>query len=274
MNYVALKFKLEPIKPTYEILIAELAQFNFDSFQETKDGINAFILEENYSDEILNQISILYKEGISFSYEKEMIKRENWNTNWENNFQPINVENQCLVRAPFHKKQQTEYDIIIVPKMSFGTGHHETTYLMIILLLSMDISGCVLDMGCGTGILAILTEKMGAQSVDAIDIDDWAYVNTLENIEKNKCSNIAVKKGDVHLLKDKKYQTIVANINRNVLLNDIPIYTKHLNENGYLLLSGFFITDEEVIKQICEKNGLKLIQSLEKNNWSALKFVR
>ena len=198
----------------------------------------------------------------------------NWNTEWEKNFEPIMVNDTVSVRAPFHEKTDLPYEIVIEPKMSFGTGHHETTHLMIQQLLSADLKDkTVLDMGSGTGILAIMAELRGAKSVDAIDIDDWCYENAMENAERNNCKKIRVFKGDAALLADKNYDVIIANINRNVLINDLPVYYKCLNKGGILLLSGFYREDIPFIKKAATGLGLKESDLLEKNNWISLKFV-
>jgi ribosomal protein L11 methyltransferase len=178
------------------------------------------------------------------------------------------------VRAPFHPKPETAYDIIIEPKMSFGTGHHETTHMMIQHILKNDFKEkSVLDMGCGTGVLAILAEMKGAKPIDAIDYDNWCYLNSLENVERNNCEHITVLEGDASLLNTQKYDTIIANINRNILLNDMGAYAKCLNANGTLFLSGFYVDDIPAIQEECNKHGLTYVERLEKNKWVALKFV-
>ncbi|MCB0445224.1 MAG: 50S ribosomal protein L11 methyltransferase, partial [Gelidibacter sp.] len=193
---------------------------------------------------------------------------------WEKNFNPIIVDNVCSVRAPFHPKPDTKYDIIIEPKMSFGTGHHETTHMMIQHILKNDFKNkSVLDMGCGTGVLAILAEIKGAKPIDAIDYDHWCYLNSIENVERNNCKHITVIEGDASALSGKKYDTIIANINRNILLNDMASYAKCLHPNGTLFLSGFYKDDIAVIEETCNKHLLKHVETLEKNNWVALKFV-
>jgi ribosomal protein L11 methyltransferase len=202
------------------------------------------------------------------------IEQENWNATWEQNFNPILVGGVCAVRAPFHEKTEVAYDIVIEPKMSFGTGHHETTHMMLQHILDHDFWGkAVLDMGSGTGVLAILAEKKGAKAVDAVDFDNWCYLNALENVERNNCKNIRVYEGDAALLKGKKYDIILANINRNILLEDLPHYVKCLNTNGLLFLSGFYKEDIIAISAKCGELGLKFEKNLEKNNWVAVKYV-
>jgi ribosomal protein L11 methyltransferase len=278
MNYIGCSFKktsgsLEQ-QTAIDILVAELGSVGFESFTENEDGVVAFIQEADWNESLLNGIQILESDEVSFSYEVEEIEQVNWNKEWENNFNPIVVENEVSIRAPFHSNPNLQYDIVIEPKMSFGTGHHETTYLMIKHLMALDLRGKkVLDMGCGTGILAIFAELKGAEQIDAIDIDAWCYENSVENIERNHCQNIKVYEGDASVLKGKAYDVIIANINRNILLNDIGIYAESLNANGELYLSGFYTEDIAQINEAAEKNGLVLSKKFERNNWVGLKFV-
>lgn len=272
-QYLSYTFTITPKEPATEILIAELGNVGFESFVETDLGVIAYIQKEDWHKNILKDIYVLHSNEFKISFVKEVIKQTNWNSEWEKNFNPIKVENTVYVRAPFHSKTNLKYDIVIEPKMSFGTGHHETTYMMIQHLLSLKMSNKkVLDMGCGTGILAILAEKLGAKSIDAIDIDAWCYENSLENIEKNNCKQISVYQGDASLLKDKKYDIIIANINRNILLEDIKKYTKCLSNKGTLLLSGFYKEDISVINSEAQKHNLKLANTIERNQWVALKY--
>lgn len=272
--YIAYHFKVAPLQPGVEILIAELGYTGFESFVETNQGVTAYIQKEEWHNSILADIQILDSDEFDISFISEEIAQTNWNAEWEKNFNPIIVEDRCTVRAPFHKVPKTEYDIVIEPKMSFGTGHHETTYMMIQHILDTDFKDkTVLDMGCGTGILAILAEMRGAQHVDAIDIDNWCYLNSLENVEKNSCLHIAVFEGEVSFLKNQKYDIILANINRNILLKDISTYAKHLKEEGMLFVSGFYDNDIKMIEEECNKSMLKLVKKLDRNNWVSLKFL-
>ena len=272
--YIGYYFNVEPLQPAVEILIAELGYAGFESFVETEEGVTAYIQKEEWNDKILEDIDILKSDEFNISYTFEEIEQTNWNEEWEKNFNPIIVDDVCSVRAPFHPKPDTKYDIIIEPKMSFGTGHHETTHMMIQHILKNDFNNkSVLDMGCGTGVLAILAEMKGANSLDAIDYDNWCYLNSLENVERNNCKNITVVEGDASALKNKHYDIIIANINRNILLNDMATYVKCLNTNGVLFLSGFYNDDIPIIEEECNKHGLKHVETLEKNHWVALKFV-
>lgn len=272
--YIGYEFKVKPIEPGVEILVAELGDAGFESFVETEEGVSAYIQKEDWNEAILEDIQILNSTEFEIAYSFSEIEQVNWNEEWEKNFNPITVDGLCTVRAPFHEKPNTKFDIIIEPKMSFGTGHHETTHMMIQHLLKTDFNNkSVLDMGCGTGVLAILTEKKGAKPIDAIDYDNWCYLNSLENVERNHCSHITVIEGDASALKGKRYDVIIANINRNILLNDMHAYVSSLNKNGILLLSGFYNDDIPAIQSECEKHKLKFAEKLERNNWVALKFL-
>ncbi|MBA6153808.1 50S ribosomal protein L11 methyltransferase [Gelidibacter maritimus] len=272
--YIGYQFKVEPLQPGTEILIAELGYAGFESFVETDQGVTAYIQKDEWHEDILEDIQILKSDEFEFQYTFEEIEQVNWNEEWEKNFNPIVVDDLCSVRAPFHEKPNTKYDIVIEPKMSFGTGHHETTHMMIQHILKNDFKDkAVLDMGCGTGVLAILAEMKGAKPIDAIDYDNWCYVNSLENVERNNCQHITVLEGDAKLLQNQKYDIIIANINRNILLNDMAAYVKCLKPNGLLFLSGFYNQDIQAIQEECNKHGLTYVESLERNNWVALKFV-
>ena len=273
--YIGYHFTIDPVELGSEILIAELGEKAFESFIETETGISAFVQKELWDTNILEDIQILSNPEFKIEYTFEEIEQVNWNEEWEKNFEPIDVDGKCHVRAPFHEKTSAEYDIVIEPKMSFGTGHHETTHMMIQHLLETDLVGKkTLDMGCGTAILAILAEMKGAQPIDAIDIDNWCYLNSIENAERNNCKHISVYEGDASLLEGKKYDIIIANINRNILLNDMQQYVDCLNENGILFLSGFYTEDIPVISESCTSKGLTYVKQFERNNWVALKFVK
>jgi len=274
MIYIAYNFTISPLQPATEILIAELGYAGFESFVENEDGVIAYIQKEEQQESILDEIQILQSDEFEISYTIEEIAQVNWNSEWEKNFKPIQVDDLVSIRAPFHEKTDHKYEIIIEPKMSFGTGHHETTHMMVQHLLSLDLEDKrVLDMGCGTGILAIFSEIRGAKFIDAIDIDEWCYENTLDNLELNNCKKVDVYQGDASLLINKKYDVIIANINRNILLNDINIYTNCLNEKGVLLLSGFYQEDIPLIDAEASKYQFQLDSIIEKNNWVALKYL-
>ena len=272
--YLGYHFTIEPKELGSEILIAELGEKAFESFTETENGISAFVKKDLWDENILDDIYILQSEEFNIRYEVEEIDQVNWNEEWEKNFEAIDVDGKCHVRAPFHPKTDAEFDIVIEPKMSFGTGHHETTHMMIQHLLEIDVEGLkTLDMGCGTAILAILAEMKGAQPIDAIDIDNWCYLNSIENAERNNCKHITVYEGDASLLSDKKYDLIIANINRNILLNDMQSYVDCLNSKGILLLSGFYEEDIPFINASCTERGLTYVKKFQRNNWVSLKYV-
>jgi ribosomal protein L11 methyltransferase len=272
--YIGYYFNVEPIIPVVEILIAELGYAGFESFVETEEGVTAYIQKKEWNTAILKDVQILNSNECQIDYTFEEIDQVNWNEEWEKNFKPIVVDNTCTVRAPFHITPSTKYDIVIEPKMSFGTGHHETTHMMIQHIINNELTNkSVLDMGCGTGVLAILAEMKGAKPIDAIDIDNWCYTNSLENVARNKCKHISVYQGDASLLKSKTYDVILANINRNILLEDISKYANCLHKSGMLFLSGFYENDIPIIKAACNINELRLIDKLQRNNWVSLKFV-
>jgi len=272
--YIEYDFKISPKEPGAEILIAELGEVGFESFVETEEGITAYIQKDEWKENILKDIQILSSSEFTCEYQQKEIKQVNWNSEWEKNFSPIEVDKTCTVRAPFHPSHNFKYDIVIEPKMSFGTGHHETTFMMLQYILENDFKHkTVLDMGCGTAVLAILTEMRGASAIDAIDIDDWCVENSIENIERNNCNNINVLLGDASLLSEKKYDVIIANINRNILLEDMKEYKKCLSALGELYLSGFYKVDLPIIIETCNNLGFTFVDNKEKNNWIAAKFV-
>lgn len=274
-TYLEFRFQIEPLQPASEILIAELGYLGFESFVENEDGITAYIPKEEYEEDLLAGVHILQSDEFEITYSSEEIEQVNWNEEWEKNFSPITVDDKCSVRAPFHPQPDVEFDIVIEPKMSFGTGHHATTHMMIKHILENEWEGKdVLDMGCGTGVLAILTALKGAAHIDAIDIDNWCYLNTLENIERNNCEHINVEEGGAELLEGRSYDVILANINRNILLRDLPVYVEALKPEADLYLSGFYQEDLPIIEKACKKLGLKYIDHFERNNWVAVKFSR
>lgn len=272
--YLEYDFTVEPRDPGAEILIAELAEVGFESFVETDAGVTAYIQKADWYEEILNGVPLLSRPGFRISLTQKQLDRENWNVDWERNFDPIQVGDQCRVRAPFHPASGVQYEIVIEPKMSFGTGHHETTYMMLRLLLDADLTGAsVLDMGCGTGVLAILVRMKGAASVDAVDNDNWCYLNATENVERNGFPEIQVHEGDAGFLKGRRYDVILANINRNILLQDLPLYREAIKKGGTVYLSGFYSEDLPAITQKCAELGLRYEKNEEKNNWVAVKYV-
>ncbi len=273
--YIEFDFQVTPLQPGTEILIAELGYAGFESFVETEKGVLAYIQEDEWVDGLLSEIQILNSDEFQIDYSQKSIAQVNWNEEWEKNFEPIVVDDTCAVRAPFHPKYNVPYEIVIEPKMSFGTGHHETTFMMLQFILENSFEGKkVLDMGCGTAVLAILAKLKGASDVDAIDIDDWCVENSLENMNRNGCGSIKVFLGDASVLpKVPTYNTIIANINRNILLEDMHLYVACLIKGGSLFLSGFYKEDLTVIKECCNNLDLQYVEHKEKNNWVSVKFV-
>ncbi len=260
-----------------EAIIAWLGDNDFDMFEERTDGVNAYIEAKLFKeDDLIKILQSIPGSGENIRYETSFIKDQNWNKKWESNFEPVFIAGSVYIRAPFHPKSvDFQYEIIIEPKMSFGTGHHATTSLMIQCILKLSLKNkVVLDMGCGTAILSILADKMGAKSIIAVDIEEWAYLNSLENCEMNNVKNISVLKGDVSLIKEKKFDVIFANINRNILLNDLHSYSDSLNSGGEILLSGILAGDKEIINQCALKYGLSFKSQKEENNWLAVHYIK
>lgn len=278
MKYLEFTFRTIPCtEVANDVLSAVLAEAGFESFVEQPDGINAYIQKDLYNESVLKEaLADFPLPDVQTEYSYTEAEDKNWNEEWEKNFfQPIVIDNRCVIHSTFHKDiPQAEYDIVINPQMAFGTGHHETTSLIIGELLDSDLQGkSLLDMGCGTSILAILARMRGAAPCTAIDIDEWCVRNSLENIELNGVDDIVVFQGDVSSLRDKgPFDIIIANINRNILLNDMKHYVGHMNEDGTLLMSGFYVNDIPVIQAEAERNGLHLVRYREKNRWAAVLF--
>ena len=273
MEYIEIQCHYPDGFPGEETLPVLLGEIGFESFMETNEGVmSAYIPSENFSEEALNEMLASLPEKIR--YEKTIIPDQNWNAVWESNFEPVLIDENCIVRAPFHEKQDDiEFELIIEPRMAFGTAHHETTFQMLQLLLKEDVTGkTVLDMGCGTGIIAILAEKKGAASVIAIDNDEWAYNNTCDNLKINNTKTVKPLLGDASLLGDEYFDVIFANINRNILLQDMKTYCNVLKNNGTIFFSGFYTEDNEAIRKEAEKYGLHAENWVEKNNWVAARF--
>ncbi len=277
MDYIEFNFQLEPLHPFDDILTAELAELGFESFINLENGLQAFIPKDLFQvSQLLELVDTYQERSCKISYSQTNIPAQNWNATWESNFEPIDVDGICAVRAPFHAPIPfVKYDIVIEPKMSFGTGHHETTFLMLQQVLELDLAEkSILDMGCGTSVLAILAAKLAAKTILAIDNDTWSYENSLENCALNDCSRIQVKLGDAALLNELKFNFILANINRNILLQDMKHYTKALEEKGELLVSGFFDVDATLLMEEAKKLGLHFVKKLTKNNWALIRFQK
>ena len=276
MEYTEVNIKLSEVNPFAEIVVARLNEIDFESYSEDENGVKAYVqshlLKEDLVCEILNDISKTTE--LSFTISK--VKQENWNKQWESNFDPVTINDKCVIRAHFHDEiPDVDHEIIITPKMSFGTGHHETTSLIISEMFNLDFKEkSVLDMGCGTGVLAILASKLGASSLVGIDFDEWAVENSEENSMLNNVDNIDFIHGDADAIGDSKFKIILANINRNILLEDMEAYADQLIEDGLLILSGFYKTDFEVINQKAVDLGLVFVEMLEKEGWAMLLFKK
>ncbi len=257
-----------------EILMAEIGEVGFDTFMETDDGFEAYVEKENYNKELLQSIKEKYTQHTPLVFYQDRIEKQNWNEEWEKNYEPIIVDDRCLIRADFHKiEKKYPYEIIITPKMSFGTGHHQTTYLMIKNQLDIDHKNKrVMDAGCGTSILSVMAAKLGALEVEAFDIDEWSVSNGKENIEVNGSSNIVHQQ--LGKLSDftfeGKFDIILANINKNVLLDEMELYKNLLQPNGLLLLSGFYTSDIADLLREANPLGLQEVRRDEKETWAAL----
>lgn len=269
-NYLEFNFKIFPLQPWNEILMAELIEIGFDSFTEEHDGILGYIQKDLFNENQLKEINLFKNDEVKISYTFQEMPNINWNEEWEKNFSPINVENQVSIRAEFHENQNLPHEIIIQPKMSFGTGHHATTYLMIQQMLDLDFQNkAVLDMGCGTSVLAIFAKQKGAGKTVAIDIDEWSVENSVENAERNGVE-LEVSQGTAENLGKEKFDIILANINRNILISDIPTYVSVLNDGGQLLLSGLCFFDVDDILEVCTQQNLTLKKKLQKEEWVSL----
>lgn len=276
MDYYKISFKNLNDRFIPEILVAQLAEIGFESFEEESDKLTAYIQAPDFSQEEMFQIEGIRKLEDSGDIEKEFIKAQNWNAVWESNYDAVTIKN-CHIRTPFHEpNKDVEFNILLNPKMAFGTAHHETTAMMIEFVLNSNPMGLkILDMGSGTAVLAILAAIKGALKVTAIDNDEWAFQNTNENIKLNDIHNVEAVLGDASILQ--KYginDVIFANINKNILLNDIKYYTEVLKDDGSIYFSGFYENDLDDIKIECSNNGLVFVKYLSKNNWCAAKFVK
>jgi ribosomal protein L11 methyltransferase len=274
MNYLELQLQVSP--EFADILVAELAEIGFESFTEEAEGLNAYILTDQFDDATLQALVARYASLTPLAYEVKEIEKQNWNETWEQNYEPIEVEGQVRVRASFHPENKNfAYEIVINPKMSFGTGHHETTSMVLAHQLEIAHEGKhVLDVGSGTGILAIMAEKRGAAYVSAFDIEEWAAENARENVELNGCSRVVVRQGTIETEPPALYEVVLANINRNILVREIPIYATFMTPQATLVISGFYEQDIPEIEAVAIAEGFDKVSVKTKNNWASVRFER
>lgn len=278
MDYIEVTINLTPRMPWSDILIAELADLGFESFVETVTGIQAYAPESigNVA-AILQQTSLATTNEVTVEMTTAVIAHQNWNAQWEADFEPVIVDDRLAILAPFHDESafQNQHKIIIQPQMSFGTGHHQTTFLMSQFLMDLEpVPQHILDMGTGTGVLAILAEKRGCSDIVAVDIESWSVENTKENAVRNQCSHITALEGDVDCLTGRKFDMILANINKNILKAHLPAYAELLKENGLLYLSGFFFSDVTELTAEAAKSNFTVLEVREKETWAAIKLQK
>lgn len=273
MDYTEVRFFNNP--DINEVIIALLAESDFDMFEEREDGVNGYVKANLYNEEFVRSMLQSNEVLSGVRFESNVIKDRNWNKEWEKNFEPVLIADRVFIRAPFHPSGNYPHELIIEPKMSFGTGHHATTSMMIQLMLTLDLNEkTVLDMGSGSGVLAIFAEQLGAKKIAAIDFDEWAFENAVENVERNNCNKINVEKGTVALIADQSFDVILANINRNVLLNDMEQYVKSLVTGGEILFSGILTSDQEILSNHAASCGLTFVNAITQENWMALHFKK
>jgi ribosomal protein L11 methyltransferase len=277
MEYVCVSFKVNPPEPGSEILASALSEENFESFVHNDDGFEAFVQQPLYDETVLQNLSEQFPD-IKFTHVVSNIKQENWNATWEKSFNPVIIENYCSIRAPFHAAATPPLlDIIIEPKMSFGTGHHQTTWLMTKALFENNVKDkSVLDVGCGTGVLAIVAKKLGSKTVVGFDIDEWSIENSRENRNVNGFARLDIDffQGTIQKIDNQSFDFVFANINKNILLKEMKNYYDVLNTGGQLFLSGFFELDAPDLIAAAEKLGLRLQKQETKGEWATLAFVK
>lgn len=275
-DYLVVNIRISPTEEGRDMLIALMDSIGYDSFEERPDGLKAYIISEDFDQEALEALPLFSNPDFTISYDTEKLDTINWNEEWERHYEPVSLNKDLYIRAPFHEAQSDyRFEIVIEPKMSFGTGHHFTTRLMSQAMFDLDFTGKeVLDMGTGTGILAILAEKLGAKKVLAIDNFDWAVENTAENAQRNHCEIVETLHGDASALSGREFNIILANINRNVLLDDMQTYVSSMRSGADLLLSGFFDYDFELIDAEAKSQGLDFVSKIEENRWQCCHYQK
>jgi ribosomal protein L11 methyltransferase len=277
--YTEVTFLIAPVDPWRDLLMVELADIGFDSFEEgftdrsgTRGELRAYVPSARFEPSSIDQLLAVRDPHVSVSWTSMEIADRNWNAEWESSFQPVEVGKDVRIRADFHPSVPGfTHELVITPRMAFGTGHHATTRMMVLGMLPLDLKDkAVCDLGCGTGVLAILAERMGAATCRAIDIDQGAVDNALENVARNDCHVTTVEKGEASALKGHTYDLILANIERNVLLDAMPVMAAALRPGGVLFLSGFVVTDRHMMAQRAKEHGLELAERLNEGDWAML----